>query len=209
VLRAIAAPLGARLAIGLDWHGTELRRLLDADHAELQAATRSLLERLGWLVRAEVTFNHFGERGSIELLAYHPHLRIVLVVEVKTAIVDVQRLLATLDMKRRLGIKVAGSVGWSATSAVSLLVIAEGTTNRRRLEANSVLFAEYEVRGRAAATWLRAPAHGVHGLLRLAKLPNARGSDRRRAGRQRIRLSTAEPRSTPDAIPQFRDLRDA
>jgi hypothetical protein len=81
--------------------------------------------------------------------------------------------------------------------------------HRRRLEANAALFGAFQMRGRAAASWLRTPTLGVSGLLRLAKLPDARGSDRRRAGRQRIRLSTAKPRSTLDAIPQFRDLRDA
>lgn len=69
-LRAMTHALGSRLTIALDWRGHEIRRLLDAENAALQAATRSFLERLGWLGRAEVTFNHFGERGSVDLLAF-------------------------------------------------------------------------------------------------------------------------------------------
>jgi len=41
----------------------------------------------GWLVAAEASFNRYGERGSIDVLAFHPADRVVLVVEVKSVIV--------------------------------------------------------------------------------------------------------------------------
>ncbi|MGQ0608605.1 MAG: hypothetical protein ACT4OQ_09105 [Chloroflexota bacterium] len=76
--------------------------MLDADHAQLQSHWKGWLERHGWLVDAELTFNHYGERGSIDLYAWHPASRTLLVIEIKTAIVDVQSLLASVDRKVRI-----------------------------------------------------------------------------------------------------------
>ena len=42
-----------------------------------------LLVAAGWEVVPEATFNEFGERGSIDILAFHPKHGALLVVEVK------------------------------------------------------------------------------------------------------------------------------
>ena len=99
-LSDVARAVGATLRIDLFVPGGDLSRLLDADHAAMQEAWHARLSSLGWSVDAEATFNHYGERGSIDLLAWHPTHGIAVVVEIKTVIVDVQDLLASLDRRR-------------------------------------------------------------------------------------------------------------
>src|SRR5690606_18288217 len=101
-VEAIIVALGGRLDMRLLWNGPELDRLLDEAHAALGASVKRRLERWGWLVRVEVSYSHFGERGRIDLLAFHPAPRVLLVIELKSELVDVQALLGSLDVKVRL-----------------------------------------------------------------------------------------------------------
>lgn len=185
-VRRVASAAG--LFLGWDTGpAPQLGRARDADHATLSEATARQLAGAGWEVRPEVSFSRYGERGRVDLLAYHPDVRILLVVEVKTLIVDVQHLLGGLDVKVRLAPSVARELGWAARAVVPAVVVAEGTTNRRRLSEHPILFARFALRGWSATRWIRSPVTGVSGLLLLAKLPVANHSDLRRAGRQRVR----------------------
>jgi transcriptional regulator with XRE-family HTH domain len=190
-IRRIAKVLELRLSWDVGFRGAELDRLRDADHAAVAELINRRLERLGWWVRAEVSFNRYGERGRIDLLAYHPASGILLVIEVKTILVDAQALLGVLDMKTRIAPSVARGLGLNVHSVVPCLVVVEGTTNRRRLAQHAHLFGRFVVRGRAAGTWLRAPHTLAVGLLLTVKLPYHAGGDARRAGRQRVRRRTA------------------
>jgi hypothetical protein len=152
-------------------------------------------------VEPEVTFSVYGERGSIDLLAWHPVVRVLAVTEVKTVIVDAGSLLATLDRKTRIARQLARDRGWEPHAVVPALLIRDGTTARRRLAELAPLFARFTVRGRAAVAWTRRP-HTLDrpaGLLMLAKAPHDRPGDRRRAGRQRVRVASRRPRSDPPA----------
>lgn len=123
------------------------------------------LERWGWLVRVEVSYSRYGERGRIDLLAWHPATRLLLVVEIKTDLVDVQQLLGSLDVKARLARHVAATHGWDADAVVPAIVFAEDRTVRRRLTMLDTLFDRFGVRGRAAISWLRSPEGIAGGLL--------------------------------------------
>lgn len=191
-------------AVGLDvsldgrWRGGELARLLDADHAALQASMARLLAALKWLVAVEVTFSRYGERGSYDILAFHPASGTVLVVEIKTMVADLQALLRPLDVKARLALDVARARGWQPTGVVVCLVVADGSTARRRVEEHAPLFARFSLRGGAARRWLRDPSPRSPGILLFRKLPDSPGGSARRAGRQRVRvarggLSVAQP----------------
>ena len=210
-LRAVLAALGASVRVEVEWHGAGLARLLDADHATLQATWKARLEQLGWLVRAEVTFSRYGERGSIDLLAFHPATRVLLVVEIKTGLFDVQDLLSVLDRKVRLAPAVAREIGWRPLAVVPLLVLPGDTSTRRRLTAVAPLFAPFVLRGRVATAWLREPGRAGRpaptGLLVMSKVPDARNTDLRRAGRQRIRRPGPVARSlaVPSAPPPGSD----
>lgn len=197
-LRAVTASLRATLSISVTVPGGDLRRLLDADHARLQDHWKRVLELHRWTVLVEVTFNHYGERGSIDLLVWQPGLRILLVTEIKTVIVDVQDLLATLDRKRRVAPTLVAARGWRPRAVIPALFVADGTTARRRIAEHASLFDAFDIRGRAAIAWLRRPTSSGQlptGLLCFTKLPPAGSGDRRRAGRQRVRVSAVDPRS--------------
>ena len=145
----------------------------------------------------EVTFSRYGERGSIDILAWHAATGTLLVIEIKTVIVDVQSLLAGLDRKVRNAPFIARERGWQPQAVVPVLIVLEGTTARRRIAEHPALFARFALRGRAGSAWLRNPVGGPapRGILLMTKLPKARSDDRRRAGRQRIRTNAPVSRS--------------
>jgi transcriptional regulator with XRE-family HTH domain len=171
----VLTALGARLRATAAWQGEQLDRLMDAGHAALQQATAELLTTLGWIVRVEVSFNHYGERGRVDILAMHPLLRIVLVIEIKTALGDLQDTLGRLDIKVRLGRDLARDLGWTDIRAViPLLVIADTRPARQAVADHAALFARLSVRGRQALAWLRKPVEPVPtGLLWFANRPNS------------------------------------
>ena len=59
-------------------------------HAWLIEAVVVMLRASGWDVAVEVSFSVWGERGSIDVFAYHRLTGIVLVVEVKSILPDSQ-----------------------------------------------------------------------------------------------------------------------
>ncbi len=185
--RAIASALDLPLTWDIGWQRQDIDRLLDADHSALAGALAKRLERAGWLVRPEVSFNHYGERGRIDLLAVHAGHRVLLVVEIKTVLVDAQALLGSLDVKTRIGPIVGRELEWEADRAVPAIVILDSSTVRRHLTRLAPLLARFDTRGHAAARWLSDPAERVTGVLMLTKLPPGTGVDRRRAGRRRGR----------------------
>lgn len=164
-LRAVAAVLDIRIDVIARWRGGELDRLLNAHHSALEDAVTSWLRRLGWEVAPEVSFYVSGERGWIDLLAWHPPTRTLLVIEVKTEIVDVQQLIGVADRKTRLAARIGRDRGWLPLSVGTLIVVAESPTNRRRVAAHSALLrAAFRSDGRALRPWLRSPAGGFAGL---------------------------------------------
>jgi transcriptional regulator with XRE-family HTH domain len=155
----IAGTLGARTDLRLNWNGEALDRLIDADHARLVEVVAALLRRAGWEVAAEVTFWIHGERGSVDLVAWHAPTRLALIVEIKTVVPDQQSMLASHDRKVRLGLEIAKSRGWNGAAVAKLLVIRESRTARRRVEAHATTYAtEYPDRALAIRRWLQRPA---------------------------------------------------
>lgn len=158
-VEAIIATLGARLEGRVAWRGPDLDRMLDAGHAAIQAAVKRKLERWGWLVRVEVSFSRYGERGRIDLLAWHPTTGILLVVEIKTDLADAQALLGAMDMRVRLAPEIVRNLGWPRPRAVvPVIVFAERQATRHRIAAIEPLFSDYVRRGRSATAWIRRPS---------------------------------------------------
>jgi transcriptional regulator with XRE-family HTH domain len=139
-LERLARPLGARVVCRLTWQGEGLDRLLDADHAAIVERVVRILGDFGWVVATEVSFNIWGERGSIDILAFHPGTRILLVVEVKSVVPYVQATLVTLDRKERLAIEIGRARGWDAAGVAKLLVIRDDRTARRRIDRHAATF---------------------------------------------------------------------
>ena len=187
VISRVCGEAGLLLSLEGRWRGGELARLMDAAHAALQERLKWRLERMGWHAAAEVTFSRYGERGSIDLLAWHPNTGTLLVCEVKSSIADVQGLLRPLDAKVRLAKGIAGELGWPARVVVPCLAVADTTTNRRRVAEHAALFARFGVRGRAASGWLRRPHGVVPGLLLFLSPPVIRPGNRNGSRRLRVR----------------------
>lgn len=178
-LRAVLGALGASLEVRVRWRGPELDRLLDADHAELVATATAILRALGWEVVHEWTFNHFGERGAIDLVAWHPEARALLVVEVKSDLVDLQDLLGSLDRKARITLAVlAPERGWRPAAVARLVVLPERSGLRAKVgRFEDVLRPTLPARTRAIRAWLRAPRGALAGIwfVRTARRQQAQG----------------------------------
>jgi transcriptional regulator with XRE-family HTH domain len=158
VIERIGRALEARVIVRVDWRGEAIDRLLDSAHAALVDDGVKRLLRAGWVAETEVSFEIRGERGSIDILAWHPLERILLVVEVKSAFGDLQATLMVLDRKVRLAPLVARRFGWEAVNIGRLLVVGEGRTARRIVETHTALFeSAFPIRGRGAIGWLAAP----------------------------------------------------
>lgn len=157
-LEAISGALAARLEMYLTWNGEGLDRLLDTDHAAIVELVAQKLRSLEWLVKVEVSFNIRGERGSIDILAFHPATGIVLVVEVKSVVPDVQATLFVFDRKCRLALEIARDQGWIGHRVGRLLAIRASRTARRRINAHAEIFRSVApARNAAVKQWLRFP----------------------------------------------------
>ncbi len=178
-LRAIAIAIDARFDTILRWHGGDLGRLLNARHSAMHEAVARLFADLdGWTAEPEVSFSIFGERGVIDVLAWHPIRRILLVIELKTELVDVNDLMGSVDRKRRLALEIAHQRGWDPVSVSTWVVVADGTTNRRAVGTYSTtLRSKFPSDGSALAHWLCDPSGRIDAL---GFLPYVHGAPVRR-----------------------------
>ncbi len=169
-LDAWATELDGYLAVEVRVSGE--RALSDANHAALQNHVASHLRRDGWMVEAETSFNHYGDRGRIDLLAFHPVPRVLLVIEIKTRIQDIQDMLGRLDVKTRVARGIARDRGWDVAGVVPAMVVGEDRTARRRVAEHAALFANFDVRARAARAWISRPQlPAPRGILLFEKRP--------------------------------------
>ncbi len=160
VILDVVEALGGRLDFVVRWQGGELDRLLNARHSAMhELVARALLATPGWVFAPEVSFAVYGERGVIDILAWHAQSRTLLVIELKTEIVDVNELMGTIDRKRRLAPVIARVRGWIPASVSVWVIVADGSTNRRRVRSHrTTLRAAFPTDGRTMGGWLRRPA---------------------------------------------------
>jgi transcriptional regulator with XRE-family HTH domain len=177
--------IDARVSIAVLWRGGELDRLLDEGHAATVGAVARRLRAAGWDVIPEATFSVYGERGSIDLLAWHAPTRTVLVVEVKTEIASAEELLRRHDVKVRLAPGIARERFGDVPLAIGrLLVVTASATNRRRVaRLGPVLDRSYPLRGDAARAWLARPTGSIGALLFADTSPDGVGHRSRRPAR--------------------------
>jgi DNA-binding XRE family transcriptional regulator len=90
----------------------------DIVHARCSGYVDRRLGTLGWDVRREVTIVRGRMRGWIDLLAFDPRRRLLLVIEVKTAIDDLGSIERQLDWYLREAVSVARGLGWHPTRTV-------------------------------------------------------------------------------------------
>ena len=166
-IRRVAASVDVYVSVIPRWRGGDLDRLLNAGHSLLHNEVAEMFRAQfpDWTITPEVSFSIYGERGVIDLIAWHPVRRALLVIELKTDIADVNELLGTFDRKRRLAWQIARERGWDPLTVSGWLVVAPSRTNRGRLKAHTaVLRAAFPLDGRAIRTWLRDPAGTVSAM---------------------------------------------
>jgi transcriptional regulator with XRE-family HTH domain len=190
VVERIAASLGASLYLDIRYQGGMADRLIDRVHAALVDHMVGAL-RSDWEVVVEYTFNHFGERGSVDVLAWHAATRTLLIVEVKSAFTDLQDMLASFGRKLRvLPDIVRRDRGWDPL-AVGRLIVVSGTTSNRKIVADhrAIFEVSFPARAHAIRAWLAHPRGPIAGVWFVSAdaVPTLRTQGRRRASQARAR----------------------
>lgn len=199
--------LDGRLYVAASYHGAAADRLLDELHAQVVAACIKLLAALGWQTRVEVSFNDFGDRGSIDVLAWHAPTRTLLVIEVKSELGSVEGTLRPLDVKVRVAPKLAGSrFGWHPAHVARLLVFPRDRTVARQIERHrDVVRSALPAESRQVLRWLRDPTGSCAGIVFVTIVQPVNGKRNPSAVR---RVRRASPRSAQhDRVPDATSRR--
>lgn len=165
-LVAIATALEVDLKVTASWRGGELDRLLNSRHSALhESVARWMAEVGGWELAPEVSFSIYGDRGVIDIFAWHAATHTLLVIELKTEIVDVNDLIGRVDVKVRHAAEIARERGWQALRVAAWVIVADGSTNRKRVAAHrTMLRTAFPADGQAMRRWLPEPGTTVRGL---------------------------------------------
>jgi transcriptional regulator with XRE-family HTH domain len=166
VLDRIAVALDANLTIDLRYKGGLADRLVDRAHASIVEVVIAALRTAGWDTVVEYSFNVFGERGSVDVLAWHAATQTLLIVEVKSRFTDLQEMLFSLGRKLRLvPDEVRREIGWDPI-AIARIVVAPGTTgNRNVMDRYRATFdAALPAQATDIRRWIRAPHGPIAGV---------------------------------------------
>lgn len=206
-LRRVCGALEMRLDVIPRWRGGDLDRLLNARHAAMAETMAASFARLpDWVLRPEISFSIYGERGVIDFAAWHPTSRSLLLIELKTELVDIGDLMSTTDRRRRLAGRIVSELGWHPARVGVWVAIEETATNARRIRRYSnVLRAAFPDGGRALAGWLRRPGSPIAALSlvspRAGCLSDARSLSIRRVAAPRRAPPTPAPRAAEREAP--------
>ena len=192
VLIRVTTALDRRLIIQLRWRAGDLERLLDSDHANLAATLVTRLREFDWDTRVETTYEAGRSTGSIDVLAWQPAMRSLLVIEIKTEVTSAEATFRKLDEKSRLATAIVRErFGWAPAAISRLLSVEDTSTNRRRVGGSEALFeSALPTDGAEVRRWLREPRGALAGRLLLSPT-NSGGGIRAVGGRHRVRRSRA------------------
>jgi transcriptional regulator with XRE-family HTH domain len=166
-IRRVAAALDVRVDLVARWRAGDLDRLLNAKHSQLHELVAQWFgtELPGWILAPEVSYAVYAERGVVDIGAWHPGRRAILVIELKTDIVDVNQTIGKVGEKARLIRQIVKDRGWVPLTVSTWLIVAAGRTNRARIAAHkAVLRAAFPADGRTMRSWLADPVGSVAGL---------------------------------------------
>jgi transcriptional regulator with XRE-family HTH domain len=166
--------------------GGDLARTVDEEHALIVERIAGLVTDSGWVVEPEASFNHYGDRGRVDLLAYHAAIGTLLIVEVKTVFTDLQEMFGSMNIKLRVAPHIARDRGWQVRQTGSLLAVASSAVSLKIVRRHATLFAPFASTTAQVRQWIRRPVADARMLLWVSPPPNKRAWN---AGRQRVRLS--------------------
>ena len=159
----VAARACDALGIQVDWAFRTpfvIARQRDAAHARCSGYVERRLVAAGWLVAREVEIVHGRSHGWIDLLAFDPRSRTLLVIEIKTELEDFGRIERTVAWYEREAWSSARRLGWRPIRTATWLLILATEANDERLRANRDLLAA-AFPGRAADGQALLAGHAV------------------------------------------------
>jgi hypothetical protein len=131
----------------------------DAAHARCSASIRRRLETMGWIVAQEVEVIAPSARGWIDVLAYRPGTRDLLLIEVKTEIRDVGMIQRSMAWYEREAFAAARRLGWRPMRLASAVVLLESEANDVAVKAYRDLLRQWlPTRAATLTMWLADPA---------------------------------------------------
>jgi transcriptional regulator with XRE-family HTH domain len=190
-LRSVASAIDVRVDLVARWRAGDLDRLLNAGHSALHESVAAWFRETfpDWELAPEVSFSIYAERGIIDIVAWHPGRRALLIIELKTDIADVNELVGTFDRKRRLAREIVKDRGWEPTTVSGWVIVASGRTNRARVSAHgAMLRAAFPFDGRSIRAWLANPTGAISAL----SMWSARGAPS--TSSRRVRVANARLR---------------
>jgi transcriptional regulator with XRE-family HTH domain len=129
--------MGGRLNVGVSapfLADRDLQR--DPAHARCVAYVVARLTRDGWMTATEVEVGGDRSRGWIDILAYEPGRRLLLVIEIKTEIRDVGAIERTLGWYEREAWLGAKRLGWRPSKVLGCLLLLATEMNETRIADN-------------------------------------------------------------------------
>jgi transcriptional regulator with XRE-family HTH domain len=166
-IRRACAPLELRVDLELRGRGADLDRLVSARHTAMhETVAQFLAERFPlWEMAHEVSFSLWGERGIIDMLLWHEASGSLLIIELKTEVVDQGELLATMDRRRRLAREIVKDRGWVPRTVSTWVIVARSRASERHLaEHRTVLRSAFPEDDRRVKAWLADPVGSVQAL---------------------------------------------
>lgn len=161
LLEKHAAVFGLRVDVRVVGRAGSLIRLGDEEHARIVETVAAWFRQHGFLTATEASFSEWGERGRIDLLAFDPTSGTLVIVEVKTQLLDLQDLFGSLDVKERLAATIAERRGWKVSRRITVLAVAHTAANRTVVREHPSLFADFEAR-RLTRAALRSGGRRIH-----------------------------------------------
>jgi transcriptional regulator with XRE-family HTH domain len=142
--------MGARLNVGVSAPFMADRSpQRDPAHARCSSYVAQRLRREGWQTAGEVEVGGDRSRGWIDLLAYDPRSRMLLVIEIKTEIADIGAIERTLGWYEREAWAAARRLGWRPRLTLGCLILLSTRANDDRLRRNRATFrTDFPVRAR-------------------------------------------------------------
>lgn len=211
VLEKHAAVFGLRVDVRMVGRAGSLIRLGDEEHARIVETVAAWFREHGFLTEAEASFSEWGERGRIDLLAFDPATGTLVVVEVKTQLLDLQDLFGSLNVKERLAATIAERRGWRVSRCVTVLAVANTAANRAVVREHPSLFADFDSRrltiaglrlGRRITHWVKADGDAGSWLAGRQRVSRQRVSRQRAISHPR-RLASSDVAATGSPGSQF------
>jgi transcriptional regulator with XRE-family HTH domain len=165
-VRAIAATVGIDLPFAVRGRGAQIDQLIDEEHSAMVNAVVVRLTQEGWETMIEFSFNDYGDRGSVDVLAWHARHQALLVIETKSRLADLQETCRALDIKARVVPRLVGVArGWRPAVVGVLLVVQESTREREAVARRAAIFdSSFPARMVEIRSWLREPSRPIRGL---------------------------------------------